>query len=305
MQAIGRIDLDHDVRGDPEAPVVLLVSGLGRQRVAWPDGWVAGLVERGLRVVTFDNRDCGQSTILRDAVVTEQMLPDMLAGRRVEVEYGLEDMAADVVTLLNGLGVARAHVVGVSMGGMIAQHLAFGHAERVASLVSIMSTTGSRNVGQPTRDAARSLHTPLPSERGAYIEAFAARSRVFAASAKVDMPWVRRLAAMEFDRGAHPAGVTRQLLAILADGDRTDRLTRVTAPTLVIHGRADPLIDLSGGQATAKAISGARLLVFDDMGHDIPSSLVGPLIDAISAHVEAVEGHAHTGFELAPRQLTD
>lgn len=287
---INGITLDFEQRGEPGDPAVLLVMGLGSQRIAWPDDLLDGLVARGLRVITFDNRDVGRSTIFDHAPASGSAIAAALRGEPFEAPYTLRDMAADAVGLLDHLGHNGVHLVGVSMGGMIAQHIAFGWPERVLSLVSVMSTTGGRTVGQATPEGTQVLFTPPPAERDAYVEDTVRKRRVLGSRTLFDEDTVRILAGESYDRGLHPAGTTRQLLAIYADRDRTQRLAGVEAPTLVIHGRHDPLIGLSGGEATAAAIEGARLLVLDEMGHDLPLPLVDTLVEAVAKHVNAAEG---------------
>lgn len=287
---VNGITLDFSERGKRGDPPVLMVMGLGSQRIAWPDQLLDGLVERRLHVITFDNRDVGRSTAFDDLPGSGSMIGRMMRGERFDPPYTLADMAADAVGLLDHLGIARAHVVGASMGGMIAQHLAFGCPDRVASLVSVMSTTGERTVGQATAEASEVLFTPPPLQRAAYVEDVVRKRRVLGSRTLFDEDTTRLLAGRAFDRGLHPAGTTRQLLAIYADGDRTERLSRITAPTLVIHGRHDPLIGVSGGEATAAAIPGARLLVIDQMGHDLPLPLMQTVVDAVADHVHAACG---------------
>ena len=286
---VNGITLDYEERGRPGDPAVLLVMGLGSQRIAWPDELIDGLVRRQLRVVTFDNRDVGKSTIFDSAPASGSTIARALRGERFEPPYTLADMAADAVGLLDHLAIARAHIVGASMGGMIAQHIAVGWPDRVTSLVSVMSTTGSRTVGQATDAATKVLFTPPPSERAAYIEDAVRKRRVLGSRTLFDEDVIRIFAGMAYDRGLHPMGTTRQLLAIYADGDRTSRLASVAAPTLVIHGRHDPLIGVSGGEATAAAIAGARLMVMEEMGHDLPLPLIPELVEEIGDHIRAAE----------------
>ncbi|MFA9430833.1 alpha/beta fold hydrolase [Egicoccus sp. AB-alg2] len=267
------VELDVHVAGpeDPAAEVVLLVEGLGMQRVDWPAELLAGLHAAGYRTLTMDNRDAGRSTVLPGRV---HDLPRGADGWPVP-PYGLADLADDLVAVLDAVGVAEAHVVGRSMGGMVAQHLALAHAERVRSLTSLMSTTGARDVGQVHEDAKWVLTTPPPTDDlDAYLAYVLAKEEAVGSPGHVDPEVVRRRATLTWQRGVHPHGTARQLLAVRADGDRTDRLADVTAPTLVVHGDRDPLIDVSGGHATAKAVPDARLEVVDGMGHDLPAAFV-------------------------------
>ncbi|SNY46056.1 alpha/beta fold hydrolase [Paractinoplanes atraurantiacus] len=262
------IDLRYETVGDPAEEALLLVMGLGAQLIDWPVEFCEGLAARGFHVILFDNRDAGLSTSFDGAAA---------------VPYLLEDMAADTAALLKALGVEKAHVVGASMGGMIAQQLTIDHPGLVASLCSIMSTTGDRSVGRSTPEAAAALARPPATTRDEIIAGAAATSRVIGSPAyPASDEWLRKRAAAKFDRAFNPAGTQRQYAAIVASPDRTPGLRQVTVPTLVIHGAADPLIDVSGGRATAAAVPGAELLVIEGMGHDLPQPLWPTIIDAIA-----------------------
>jgi pimeloyl-ACP methyl ester carboxylesterase len=280
---VGRgITLCYESYGDPADPAALLVMGLGTQMVAWHEDFCRALAERGLHVVRFDNRDIGRSTHVSGAPPTVRQL--LMRSRRA-ARYSLADMAEDAAGLMRELSLAPAHVIGASMGGMIAQTLAARHPRSVRSLVSIMSSTGSMRSGQPSLRVYRALLAVAPQERDAFIEHTV---RVFKLIGSPGMPRnvedIRVLAATSYDRDHDPAGPGRQLAAIIAGGDRTGELRRITAPTLVIHGTADPLVSPSGGRATARAIAGARLMKVDGMGHDLPRPLWPRLIDAIAEH---------------------
>ncbi|MEZ5409775.1 MAG: alpha/beta hydrolase [Acidimicrobiales bacterium] len=284
MAATNGIELCHQTYGDPADPPMLLVMGLGAQMILWPEELFVGLAARGRYVIRFDNRDVGLST------KTPGPPPDVLAlmARRsaggevgpADVPYTLSDMAADAAGLLDALGIEQADVVGASMGGMIVQHLAFEHRERVRSVTSIMSTTGNPAVGQASPEAVGVLLRPPPANRDEAIAQGMAANKVISGPLW-DEDDARRRAAESYDRMFHPAGLAFQLAAIVASGDRTGRLGTVRAPFLVIHGRLDPLIDVSGGVATADAVPGAELVLFDDMGHNLPSPLFPQLIGAI------------------------
>jgi pimeloyl-ACP methyl ester carboxylesterase len=266
------IDMAYERFGDPEAPPVLLIMGLGTQMLGWPDGFCSALVARGLQVIRFDNRDVGLSTHLRDAPPAD--VGAAMAGDTSSAAYTLSDMAADTVGLLDALGLESAHIVGASMGGMIAQTIAIEHPDRVRSLTSIMSTTGDPSVGQPTQEAVGALLSPPASSRQEAIERTLAVFGVIGSPGfELDETELRARAALSYDRADDPRGVARQLLAILASGDRTAGLRSVTAPTLVLHGAADPLVDASGGQATAQAVPDSELVLIDGMGHDLPRAL--------------------------------
>ena len=284
------ITLDYDRRGDADGPTLLMIMGLGAQRIAWPEELLDDLAGRGFDVVSFDNRDVGGSTWLDGPEIPGSQLGEAFVGGAADdPPYTLADLATDAVGLLDALGIDQAHVVGASMGGMVAQHLAISHADRVASLTSIMSTTGDREVGQPSDAALEVLMTRPPMDREGFVEATVDSSRVISSPTLFDEDRARARAERIFERGVNPPGTGRQLYAILADGDRTQRLGEVDVPTLVIHGAQDPLIDVSGGKATADAIADAKLLVLDEMGHDLPLPLLGEIGDAIADHVTAVE----------------
>ena len=285
---VGRgIELCCETFGDPADPPVLLIMGLGMQMVHWPLPLVAQLVERGHYVVRFDNRDRGRSTHMAFPPPT----PPRLFTRRFGADqYTLDDMALDTVGLLDALELDSVHLVGVSMGGMIAQTVAATRPRRVRSLTSIMSTTGSRRVGQPRPNIYPLLLKPAPHEREAYVAHMLALLTAIGAPGDVlDTPEGRALVEDSYARDPDPRGTARQLAAILASGNRTRRLQTITAPTLVIHGEQDPLIPASGGKATAKAIPNARLLLIPQMGHGLPERLWPQLVGAVVDHVAGAE----------------
>ena len=280
MCIAGDVELCYQTFGDPADPALLLVVGLGTQMLFWREEFCAGLAERGFFVIRYDNRDVGRSSRLHHAGVPSAW---QLLRRDVRAaSYTLADMAGDGMALLDHLGVERAHVVGASMGGMIAQTMAVAHRARVLSLVSIMSNTGSRRTGQPALRLYRRLIARLPTERQAYIE-HQVRSfkQIRSPGYEYDEEEHRRLAGLAFDRMLEPAASTRQLAAIVASGNRTKELRTITAPTLVIHGTADRLVAPSGGKATARAIPGARLMLIDGMGHDLPRGVWPRMINGI------------------------
>jgi pimeloyl-ACP methyl ester carboxylesterase len=248
--------------------------------IAWQEGLCRLLAERGFRVIRFDNRDIGRSTKLTWAGVPSRL--DLFTGRRATAPYLLRDMAMDVVGLLDFLEVDTAHVVGASMGGMIVQQLAIDHPRRLRSMVSIMSTTGNRRSGQPALKTYGVLLGNPPKTRDQVI---ARAVKTFKVIGSPGFPFeedmVRELAARSYDRGHSAAGVMRQLHAIIASGDRTEALHNVQVPTAVIHGTRDPLVKPSGGKATARAIPGARLMMIDGMGHDLPRDLWPTFANAI------------------------
>ena len=277
----GGITLCYETFGDPADPAALLIMGLGAQMVTWQDDFCEELAARRLYVVRFDNRDVGRSTHLQGPPPSLRQL----LRYSVPARYTLADMAQDAVGLMDELELVQAHVIGASMGGMIAQTLAARHPTRVRSLVSMMSSTGGRWVGRPALSSYPIFLRKAPREREAFIEH---ASRMFAKVGSRGIPQdtdgVRKIAALSFDRELDRTGAGRQLAAIIASGDRTAELGHVTAPTLVIHGSVDPLISPSGARATARAISGARLMMIEGMGHDLPRVLWPRLIDAFAAH---------------------
>ena len=294
----GAIRLCYETFGAETDRPMLLIMGLGTQMIGWPDEFCSQLAERGFYVIRFDNRDIGRSTKIHGRPPT----PAQLLRRRIDpVLYTLSDMAGDAAGLLGALGLAPAHVVGASMGGMIAQLLAAERPECVRSLVSIMSNTGNRWKGQPAFGIYRYLLRAAPTEREAYIEY---TTRVFEAIGSRGLPFDRQrvgdMVARAYDRGHDPTGSGRQLGAILASGDRTARLARITAPTLVIHGSTDRMVALSGGKATAQAIPGARLMVVEGMGHDLPEAAWPQLVSAIADHADAADRVASGGQLRTP-----
>jgi pimeloyl-ACP methyl ester carboxylesterase len=289
------IELEYDTFGDASSPPVVLIMGLGAQMILWDEEFCGALAARGFWVVRFDNRDVGLSTKLDDAPVPNvfSAISAAATGQHVDAPYTLSDMADDTVYLMEALGIDRAHVVGASMGGMIAQTLAIRHPDRLLSLTSIMSTTGNPEVPPATADAMRVLLTPVPAERDAYIERSVRTWRVIGSPGYAfDEERVRRRSARSFDRAFYPAGIARQLVAIIASGNRKSALRSVTVPTLVIHGDADPLARVEGGRDTAAAIPGAELLVIEGMGHDLPPGAWPRIIDAIAAHARKADAAA-------------
>lgn len=265
------IELCVEDRG--EGPPVLLIMGIGAQMIYWPDDFCAALREAGYRVIRFDNRETGRSTRLEHLPVPPLLstLGSSLLGTRVVAPYALEDMARDAALLLEALGLEHAHVVGASMGGMIAQTMAITHPQRMRSLTSIMSHTGKRGVYIAEPRALRALFSAPPrTKEQAQDRAMEFWGTVGSTGFAIDEAEVRARAARAWDRGHYPTGVLRHLAAIGATGDRTPRLRFVKKPTLVVHGTVDPLVRPIGGRLTAEAIDGARLEMIEGMGHDLP-----------------------------------
>jgi pimeloyl-ACP methyl ester carboxylesterase len=286
---VGELELCYETFGASEAPPVLLVMGLASQMILWDDEFCELLAAQGFWVIRFDNRDIGHSTIMRGARIPKRW--QLLARSAGSAAYSLDEMAADAVGLLDHLEVSAAHIVGVSMGGMIAQLIAINHPDRVMSLVSIMSTTGNRRVGRPQPRLALRMLRRAPREREGYIDDHIETYRAIGSQGfEFEEEHKRERAGRCFDRGNHPAGVARQLAAIMAATDRTPSLGQVRVPTTVIHGDADPLVNASGGRATAQAIPGAKLVILPGMGHDLPRELWAQIIDAIVDNTTVAAG---------------
>ncbi|WP_062765929.1 alpha/beta fold hydrolase [Sphingopyxis terrae] len=290
--AVNGISITFEDKGPRDAPVILLVMGLGGQLTLWPDEFVDALNARGFRTIRYDNRDVGLSTRFDAAGVPnlKWMFVKSLLRLPVRSAYTLADMAADGVALLDHLGIARAHIVGVSMGGMISQHIAARYPDRVLSLTSVMSTTGNPRLPRAQKEAMQVLTSRPMSGDPEDLIAYSVRAAKVIGSPGYppDEERLQRRVRSDFERGWYPQGVARQMAAIVADGDRRPMLKSISAPTLVIHGEGDPLVPLAGGRDTADNIPGARLLTIPGMGHDLPLGLVDTLADAIAGHAGAV-----------------
>ena len=279
------IELEYEVFGAAGGRPVLLIMGLGAQMILWDDEFCAALAARGHRVIRFDNRDVGLSSKIAGWRTLDVLaaMGGWAFGRAVAAPYTLSDMAADTVGMLDALGLDAAHVVGASLGGMIAQTLAIEHPRRVLSLTSIMSTTGNPRLPRARPEATAALLEPPPRDReGAMARAVKVLRRIGSPGFPMDEARVRARAGRSFDRCSHPAGVARQMLAVLASGSRVEGLRGVTAPTLVIHGTDDPLIPVAGGVETARLVPGAEVMLIEGMGHDLPRAVWGRVIDGIS-----------------------
>jgi pimeloyl-ACP methyl ester carboxylesterase len=277
---VGGIEICYETFGNPDDPALLLVMGLGTQMVAWPLGFCELLAARGFFVIRYDNRDTGRSTHMRE--LPPPTLKQLLLRERRAAGYSLADMADDGIGLLGRLGIERAHVAGASMGGMIAQTMAVRHPDRVLSLASIMSNTGHWWRGTPgLRVYPIFVRRPARDREGVIESAVSVFRLIGSPGFPFDEPATRRAAELSYERGYDPAGSARQLAAILAAGDRTAELRRITAPTVVIHGTKDRMIRRSGGRATARAIPGAKLVEIEGMGHDLPRGAWGRMVDAI------------------------
>jgi pimeloyl-ACP methyl ester carboxylesterase len=289
------IDLCYEIFGDPNAEPMLLIMGLGAQMIHWDDDFCRGLAARGFRVIRFDNRDIGKSSRLTGGkrLTAVELLKLRFLNMPVAAPYTLNDMAADVIGLMDALHVKSAHLVGASMGGMIAQEIAIAFPQRVRSLTSIMSTTGNPKLPQPTREAMALLMAPPPATKEEYFARHAQTWKILrGGSFPEDEARDRTRAELNFERGLNPAGAGRQLRAVLASGNRKKRLGSVKAPTLVIHGTVDPLVRPEGGKDTAASIPGAKLLMIEGMGHALPVSMWPEIIDAIAKHAHGASARA-------------
>ncbi len=287
------IDLFYEDYGNADDPVILLVMGLGTQLIAWPIPLIERLVARGFRVIRYDNRDVGKSTHFDGEKAIHPIFALALSklGMRVPVAYTLTDMAHDATGLLDALGIARAHVVGASMGGMIAQLIAAIAPDRTLTLTSIMSTSGDPSLPGPSTELRRRLMARRPAnptrEQALAMAEETLRAISYPDPARPDGAF-REMAAMAYDRGGwKPLGTRRQLLAIFTDGNRAERLGRITAPTLLIHGAADPLVPKEGSESLARHIPHARLEVIEQMAHDLPPSVLPRIADLIADHAAA------------------
>lgn len=288
------VELHYEDHGPTDAPTILLVMGLGAQMIAWPDEFVHGLVGKGFRVIRYDNRDVGMSQRMEQAA-TPNLVWTMLKARfglPLGVGYTLSDMAKDGVGLLNALGIERAHVVGASMGGMIVQLMAANHRERLLSMTSIMSSSGAPGLPGPRADIRRQMMAARPSganrEEAVAFGAELVKSFSYPDPARPDNAHAE-MAGQAFDRGYYPIGTRRQLLAIIADGSRVERLKTITTPTLVIHGGADPLVPKDGSIDIARHVPEARLEIIDEMAHDLPPSQVDRMVGLIAGHASSTK----------------
>jgi pimeloyl-ACP methyl ester carboxylesterase len=282
------IRIEYETFGNPSGRPLLLIVGLGGQLIYWDDDLCRDLAERGHYVIRFDNRDAGLSTKFDEAGVPDlvETFGKIMRGEKIRAPYTLDDMADDATGLLDALRIPKAHICGMSMGGMIAQTIAIRHPSRVLSLISIYSTTGSPELPQPKPEVMGLLIAPPPKGREECIQYMVGVFKTFAGSGfPVDEEWTRKIMARSYDRCFYPQGMGRQLVAILAHGNRRAALGSVTVPALVIHGTDDPLVRVEGGKDTAEAIPGAQLMLIEGMGHDLPHGGAWPrIVEAISAH---------------------
>ena len=289
------IDICYEIFGDADAEPMFLIMGLGGQMIHWDDDFCRRIAARGFRVIRFDNRDIGKSSHLSGGkrITLAEFLKWRFLKVPIAAPYKLRDMAEDTIGLMDVLGIKSAHVVGMSMGGMIAQEIAISHPQRVRSLTSIMSTTGYPKMPQPTREASAVLLAPPPTTKEEYFARHAQTWKILrAGSFPEDEALDHARAERTFARGLNPAGVGRQLRAVMASGSRKERLHSVKAPTLVIHGTVDPLVPPANGKDTAASIPGAKLLMIEGMGHALPIPMWPQIIDAIDSHAHAATAKA-------------
>jgi pimeloyl-ACP methyl ester carboxylesterase len=281
----GDVQIYYETFGSPAHPPLLLVNGLGSQCINYRVEMCERFAAAGHFVVRYDNRDVGLSSKFSSSSAdVGQLLRDAAEGKPVAVPYRLTDMASDGVAVLDYLAIDRSHVLGVSMGGMIVQTMAIENPERLLTLTSVMSTTGDPDVGQPTREAQKRIMAPPAQDRDSYIAGQLAGLRIWGSPACFDEQRLTANAAEAFDRCFDPAGTARQMMAIIASGSRTADLGRVRLPTLVIHGDADTLVDASGGRRTEEAITGARFVLLEGMGHDTAPDYWDEIIDLVRSH---------------------
>jgi pimeloyl-ACP methyl ester carboxylesterase len=279
------IQIEYDTFGDSSSSALLLVAGNGAQIYFWDAEFCELLVKKGYFVIRFDNRDAGLSTKFDEAGIPDFMaaVKAAMAGKPVESAYTLDDMADDAVDLLNALGIEKAHICGASIGGMIAQVIAYRHPKHVLSLTSIMSTTGNPDLPQAKPETIAAVLAPAPAERKAFVEHnMNVWRKIWSPGFPFEEKRARTFIEKSYDRSYYPQGAVRQNIALLANGDRRPSLSTIAVPTLVIHGADDPLIPVEGGKDTARVIPGARLFIIDGMGHDMPKGVWVEIVDAIS-----------------------
>ncbi len=282
---VNQIEIEYETIGDPNSKPLLLIAGLGSQLLAWSDEFCESLVNHGFFVIRFDNRDVGLSTKFKNAGMPNfaEINAAYARGEIPEVPYTLEDMADDAIGVLDALNIDRANICGASMGGMIAQILAYRHPSRVLSLTIVMSTTGNPALPQAKPEIMAQFFAPVPSEREAYIEEMIKRDRLVQGTFEFDEEQGREYRAKEYDRNYYPEGVARQLAAMAVPGNIQPKISTIQAPTLVIHGREDPFNPIEAGKEIASTITGAELLILDRMGHSLPREVLPQIVDAIIA----------------------
>jgi pimeloyl-ACP methyl ester carboxylesterase len=283
----GGVDIFYETFGDPAHPALVLVNGLGSQCINYRVEWCQRFVAQGFFVIRMDNRDVGLSAKFKGVPNLGELTAAVTRGEQAEVPYTLSDMASDVVAVLDALDIDRAHVMGLSLGGMIVQTLAIEHPDRLLSVTSVMSTTGDPDVGQSSDAARARLFGPPATDRETYVANHLAGLRIWGSPGKVDEERQARYAGEAFDRCFEPTGPARQIAAALVTGSRTARLHDVKVPALVMHGSADTLIDPSGGRRTAEAIPGSRFVLIEGMGHDYPEAYWDEWVALVTDHARA------------------
>jgi len=282
------IQIEYETFGSSSDRPLLLIMGLGGQLIFWDDALCRDLAARSHYVIRFDNRDTGLSTKFDEAGVPDivETIGKMMQGQEISIPYTLEDMADDTAGLLDALGIEKAHICGISMGGMIAQTIAIRHPSRLLSLISIYSSTGNPELPRPKPEVMGFLIAIPPREREAFIKHMVGLFKAIAGHGfPFDEEWTRKIIGQGYDRCFYPQGIARQLVAILTQRNRKPALASVKVPTLVIHGTADPLVSIEGGKDTAEAIPGAQLMLIEGMGHDLPHKGAWPqIVEAITAH---------------------
>jgi pimeloyl-ACP methyl ester carboxylesterase len=286
----GAVELYFETFGEPTDPALLMVNGLGSQSINYADEWCERFVARGFFVIRFDNRDVGLSTKFDDAGNPMKAVQKALVEKtQPDVPYRLSDLADDAVAVLDHLGIERAHIMGVSMGGMIVQQVAIAHPERVITMTSVMSSTGDRDVGQASPEAFAVLMGAPAKDRDTYIANHVKGNGIYGSPAHFDAERLAASAAAAYDRCFNPGGVARQMAAVIVSGSRSEALRNVTVPTLVMHGDADTLVDISGGRRTAECIPGAKFVVMEGMGHDYPPAFWDRWVELVGDHAGVPE----------------
>jgi len=279
------IQIEYDTFGDRSSPALLLVAGNGAQIYFWDVEFCELLIKKGYFVIRFDNRDAGLSTKFEEAGIPDfpAAIKAAMEGKPVESAYSLDDMADDTIGLLDALGIEKAHICGASMGGMIAQVIAYRHPKHVLSLTSIMSTTGNPDLPQAKPETIAAVLAPTPSEREAYVEHnMNIWRKIWSPGFPFEEKRAQTFIEKSYDRSYYPQGMARQNIALIANGDRRESLSTIAVPTLVIHGADDPLIPVEGGKDTARVIPGAKLFIISGMGHDMPKGVWAEIVHAIS-----------------------
>lgn len=293
---INGITIEYDVQGPEKGEPVLLIMGLGAQMTRWPDPLRQKLADKGFRVIRFDNRDVGLSQKFSGAPKLDEVVAALVAGNKPDIPYTLDDMAQDAVGVLDHLGIKKAHIVGASMGGMIAQVVVANHPDRALSLTAIFTSTGNPSLPRATPEAFAVISQRAPDPKTdieGYLNQMVKNARTIGSPGyPFDEAGVRERARADVLRSYEPLGVMRQMAAITVNGDRRERIKNITVPTVVLHGDADPLVPVEGGRDVAANIPGAELRIVPGMGHDIPAALYDTIVDAISRAAERARAAA-------------